>query len=181
MIQSNQNHPIMPKSFTSWRSWPFGRIGRRTCRRIDRRRGVPSRACPHASLSTCSRPGWLRDRRLRLRSPCRACWSSCCRRILYQRNHRSKRRRRRHRFLAEWYQSVLRLCRRSRSVSGCESGSEIEIESRSRGGRGICRALSVSVCFARRRDRLANVGRVALGCFVGVKGRAGRGRIGKDR
>jgi hypothetical protein len=81
----------------------------------------------------------------------------------------------------ELYQSVLRLCRRSRSASGYGNESESEIESRSRGGRGICRALSGSVCFARLRDRLANVGRVALGCSVLVKGRAGRDRIGKDR
>ena len=62
---------------------------------------------------------------------------------------------------------------------GNESGSEIE--SRSRGGREICRALSVSVCFGRLRGLLASVGRVALGCFVVVKGRAGRVRIGRDR
>lgn len=66
-------------------------------------------------------------------------------------------------------------------MSGYGSGIESEIESRSRGGRGICRALSVSVCFVRVRGRLANAGRVALGCSVVVKGRAGRGRIGKDR
>jgi len=66
-------------------------------------------------------------------------------------------------------------------VSGYGSASESEIENRSRDGRGICRALSVSACFVRVRGRLANVGTVALGCFVVVKGRADRGRIGRDR
>jgi len=181
IIQSNRSIPIIPTSFTSWHSWPVGRIGRRTCRHIGHRRGVPSRACRHASLSTCSRPSWLRGRQPRLRSPCRACWSSCCRQTLYRRNHRSKHRRRRHQYLAEWCRSGLRLCRGNRSVNGCESGSESEIESTSRGGRGICRALNVNVCFAPLRDLLASVGRVALGCFVVVRGRAGRGQIGKDR
>ena len=168
-------------SFTSWRSSLFGRIDRRTCRHSGRHRGVPSRACLRASPSTCSQPGWLRGRRPRLQSPCRACWSSCCRQALCQRNRRSERRRRRHRCLAEWCRSVLQLCRGNPSVSGCGSASESAIESRSRGGRGICHALSVSVCFVRVQGRLANGGRVALGCSAVVKGRAGRYRTGKDR
>lgn len=171
----------MSGSFTSWRSSLFGRIGRRTCRHSGRHRGVPSRACLHASPSTCSRPSLLRGRRPRLRSPCHACWSSCCHQALCQQNHRSERRRRQHQCLAEWCRSGLRLCRGNPSVSGCGSVSESASESRNRGGRGICRALSVSVCFVRVRGRLANGGRVALGCSAVVKGRAGRDRTGKDR
>ena len=70
---------------------------------------------------------------------------------------------------------------KSESVSGYESASGSEIESRSRGGHEICRALNVSVCSARLRGLLVSVGRVGLGYFVAVKGRVGKGRIGRDR
>ena len=73
----NRLFPSVPHSFTSWRSWPSGRIGHHTCHHSGhhsgRHRDVPSHACLRASLSTCSQPGWPRGRRPRPQLPCRAC------------------------------------------------------------------------------------------------------------